>query len=244
MSKKGGELLYPLTKQNMEPSVACMLKFLAMEEKDDLQAYTFLPRPTNNWDQFRKWLKQSGKLESIYSQALSHPSAPCTDEEVRRFMSFFVGSVYQNIAHIFLARRCFSGRVLLSPNRTLEFFRHLFPVASVINNPFGMNSFKEIPVPDGILVEETEGHPSILGVCEYTLRGGNRYFGKKYKAFRSCQRRRPRVFDHASLVFVLPRSDYKPKMVNPKTGVRLRRMPFDHKEFRHFIGEILEQSKR
>ncbi len=240
MSKEGRELLYPLTDQNIEPATAGLLKYLIIEEERALQTGEFVPESVNKWEELSEWFMGSELLQQTYLQAWGYVFESHSDEDIKEFRNYLAGSIYQLIVYAFLAKRQPQGQTLLSPDRTLALFQHLFPATPTISYLFGMDSLKGVPVPDGIRVEENENIRQITTIFEFTLTKNQSYFRRKVEAFSYGREKFSQLLGNSRLVFVMPQSKYIPRTVREKEA-RILMMPFTHKEFGIFLNEIYER---
>ena len=174
-------LLYPLLDQKIDLPIIGSLKFLVIKQRQELKEGEFVPKPVTSGKDVLQWFEQSENFQEIYREATLFHLLPRTDSEIEEYRSRFSGKIYQNLANCFLAGKQTGSRILLSLQRTFEFYKSLHPEAEEIDDPLGFNSLEGISVPDGIIVERAENN-RILTVCEYTLAGINSYFEKNIGA--------------------------------------------------------------
>jgi len=150
-------------------------------------------------------------------------------------MGRFAGRLNQDMIYNFFVNREPRPNILLSPERTLEFYKKLYPNKPTTKNTLGFDSLEGISVPDGIIVKEHEG---IAAVCEYTLRGDKETFEKKYNGFCINKEHFPQVFANANLLFAVLSDTYLPISITRQTEVKVKRIPFKHKQFRNYVKNI------
>lgn len=229
-------LLYPLPDQEIDLSIIDSLKFLVIKQRQELKEGEFIPKPVTSRKDVLQWLEESENFQEMYREAILFHLLPRTDYEIEEYRSRFSGKIYQNLASCFLAGKQTGSRILLSLQRTFEFYKSLHPEAEEIDNPLGFNSLERISVPDGIIVERAENN-RILTICEYTLTGINSYFEKKYRGFNIDKRKFPQLFADTQLLFVTPELTHIPTAITKRDGAVLF-LPFKHNQFRNFVNKI------
>lgn len=177
----------------------------------------------------------TARFKKIYDEARrSYPSSG-TKEEINQFMKDFSGRLYQDIAYYLLAKNLPASTVLLSPERTSQFFGKLFPGKKVVSFPFGLTSFEDVSIPDGIMTKETIGKRRIISLCEYTLSKSPRVIEKKRRSFSKHKRDFPLLFAPTKILFIVPKEGSYFLKLKKEEGLET---PFGYEEFWRFIHKF------
>lgn len=182
------------------------------------------------------WFKTSESFWRIYKEASRFCLQPRDRNEQIRYRTGFVGSTFQELAFKFLSLNFFPDSVILSPERTLDFYSKLHPSFQKRNHFFGLNSLQGISVPDGMVIAK-DGR--VLAICEYSVKGGYSYFVNKYENFNKDKKYFSGLFSNSKIVFVVPKLINVPFYFrNIKEDVDFKMLPFNHEQFRSFIDGI------
>lgn len=215
-----------------------VLHRLVVEQREEL-ADVQVPHIADTRKTLFAAFKGSERFRQLYEEAARHYLTPHTEEELEGIRGDLAGRAGQDIAYMFLTNIQPSSRVLLSPERTFRFYRKLHPEASIVPNPFGIDSLKGVSVPDGLIAEERgEGGERIVVVCEYTLSGKNEHIQNKYNGYDIRRRHFPQLFAEASLLFFMPKHGSLPGLFR-HVKASYEEMPFTHEQFRDFIDGVL-----
>src|SRR3989338_6289744 len=206
---------------------------LTAKQREELQSEEFQPVSVGTREELLEWFKTTGRFRQTYEEASRYLCAPLTDEGLREVMHDFSGELYQDIVYGFLSTKQPQSGVLLSPERTFEFYKKLYPSRDVVKHRFRLDSLEGISVPDGIVVEEHDGVEHIVAVCEYTLARSKQIFGNKYEGLDIERRHFSQLFADAYLLFVVPEGANLPRI-----DAEVQSMPFTHKQFRDYINDI------
>jgi hypothetical protein len=207
---------------------------LVIKQKEELESKQFRPS-TESRKSIRDEFKKSKRFKQIYGEAIKYLCTLHTDMEFKEFMGRFAGRLNQDMIYDFFVTRQSQSNILLSPERTFEFYKKLYSDKPVIENLLGLDSLGGISVPDGIVVKEHEG---IVAVCEYTLTRKDQTFEKKYSGFHINRTNSPQVFSDAGLLFVVLKNAYLPESIIKHTEVKAERMPFSYRQFQNFVDSI------
>lgn len=190
--------------------------------------------PAKRKDIFKEF--RAGRVfEEIYQEAARLHLELRTDDELKELRNCLAGAIFQEMAYCFLVNTI-QPKIVLSAERTLEFYSRLHPQESRINYPFGQDSLRGISVPDGLAIDEGG---SISDVCEYTTYGNWANFKNKYRHFCESQGEFTELFANVRLLFVLPEGHYRFFGNNgPGKNVEVYRLSFNHEQFRDFIDGI------
>ncbi len=188
-------------------------------------------------DLFRDFKKREA-FKKLYGKALEYHLLPHTDQELKEFRRRFAGKLFQEIVYTYLAERQFPYGVLLSPERTLEFYSRLYPTKPRIKKILGLDSLIDKYVPDGLLIEGFGDVEKIVILFEYTLTGDRLSFESTYKGFNKSKKDSLDFFTEASLTFVTPENSESPTRFTNDKHIYTYEMPFSRKQFRDFIDSL------
>lgn len=210
-----------------------VLNSLVNKEKNALRNLEYRPLDLNTVDRLRSWFMSTGQKETYNDGNFGRE----TRESLRMKMA---GSIFEYIAY-----RCMEEEmentdtgVLLSPSRTFEFFKHLYPFYFEASDVFGKKTIMGISVPDGLLVDTSnEDEYTLPKTYEYTSAREERIFQDKYNFFLRMKKNLPQVFENASLVFVVPKFSSRLPNVGRSNIVKFEELPFDHFQFSEFLND-------
>lgn len=175
--------------------------------------------------------KKSRDFAKAYREASLRMFRPSEDLDMLR--RHFSGKMFEDIAFDYLLSNKPPFSLVLSMDDTLSIYQRLYPSSRMIKNRFELDSLTK-PVPDGLIIRETGLGHTVLAVCEYTLRGSEEYFEKKYEAFSESRK----FFPEADLLFIIPSSLRLPRI--NFGDIRVLQTPFTRHQFREFIRGVLE----
>lgn len=224
-----------LARKTIESLVIDKFHDLVIEQKEELESEQFQPISIESRKGIRDEFKKSKRFKQIYEKATKYLYTPHTDRRLKEFMGRFAGRLNQDTIYNFFVTKQSQSNILLSPERTFEFYKKLYSDKPVIENILGLDSLEGISVPDGIVVKEHEG---IVAVCEYTLTGDEQIFGKKYSGFCIGKKHSPQVFADAHLLFVVLNDAYLPKSIIRHAEVKVKRIPFRYEQFRNYVEGV------
>lgn len=175
---------------------------------------------------------QTDRFEEIRTEVAKPHFRSLNPECAGRYLR---GKIFQDISYLTKAAAQPSNRVLLSPEGTLDFYRHLFPQACVMHSPLGLDGLKGIPVPDGILVNLCCTGNRIVAVYEYSLAEDRNYFFTKFKGFKDNQRKHRGPLAYSECVFVTPSTTPE---VHPRgsNGIKYEPLPFSQGDLRGYVA--------
>lgn len=199
------------------------------------------PKVLFNWyresDIFRKLKGEVTRADSFFDPERVNK------EEVKGRVP---GRIFQDLSFVHFALTQPESQVLLSPQRTLEFFKAIFPKVKVVNHPLEQDSLRTF-VPDGMIVETREGtiRPVIRQVLEYGARrnGRKRIFEKKLSSF-DQQKKDPNASEFladANLKFIVPRVDGEIHLAGISM-LNVGQSPFSRAEIRRFMQNNLPEA--
>lgn len=127
--------------------------------------------------------------------------------DFHELVSKTAGEVFQQVGFQFFFWEQPAGSILLSPEKTFDFWKHIHPKKKVRIFPIGTPAIENVYVPDGIVIDQEE--KSIKSVVEYTLqtrRASGQYFENKKRDFEGLKYRKPEIFSTkgVELYFCLP----------------------------------------
>lgn len=220
-------LLYPL-------AARASIIDLATRQRKKRESQPPLPDNLASRKEIFSWFKKTEAIRQIYTQALRYSVVPRTEREIEVCRAEIAGEVFQQIAFAYLSQRLAADQILLSPERTFDLYhKNLFPGKKVVRHPIGTPSLLGISVPDGLLVENEPFGLRIAAAVEYTLDGRWVYFQNKIVHFKGDQEKFPSLFQNSQLLFVTPTFKANQPAI-PQGEAELRRLPFSHRQFRHF----------
>lgn len=211
------------------------------QELGSLKAQIPDPDSINLFD----WYKKHGRFSHTYHEAMGYALIHGLNlAGSRNLEDNFAGITFENIAFTVCAlKENSNGIIVLSPTRTKELFKYVYPNAPRVNFAFREDSLGgDASTPDGIGIKESDltGDPT-LNIYEYTLSEKKEVFDEKYDVFKQKKRKFSQLFSNASLVFVLPKSTILPD-VNA-SDIRFIETNFTRWDFRDFMVEVYHKYK-
>lgn len=212
--------------------IADVLNTLVCEQKKEIQRISF-PLAFGTSEVIFKWYERTDRFRRAYQEEVNFSLMPHNAEEYAMNGQYFAGRVFEDIGYFFVARKqAEEGRIVLSPERTLEFWKRLYPKNGEMGSPHGTGTLSGISVPDGLIIEEMGEGNRILTKCEYTLSGkqnvqGKRNGGEKDKGSY------PGILSQTSLLYVAPQG-----VLDNETVLRL---PFDTRQFKTFFNHLYSE---
>ena len=223
-------------------SIDDILCNLVAEQKKELQRGVFASRRRTTEGSLESWLMRSGRFQEVYGEAVAYNLISHTDDEFHSFERELAGRLFQDLAYSVLAGRNYPSAIVLSPEKTLEFYRALYPSRRLNKENFGLDSLLGITVPDGLIVQEQGGFMHIAAVCEYTLMRDYYYFSSKYDGFESHSEKNKRLLGGSCLRFVVPNDEPFPAIAR-YTGVEFMGMPFNRWQFGKFMEYLISEHR-
>lgn len=237
-------LLNPLGSQETDPRLASGILFLAIQQREERESHPPLPDNLASRKKIFSWFRGTPEFGQIYSQSLHFFLIPRSEEEVKTIKFVLAGSFFQQIAFATVSQNLPDELLLLSPERTLDFYQLLFPRAMVIKHPLGTDSLRGISVPDGLLIKNSSNDIGILAAVEYTLEGKTDYFQKKILPFKGDQDRFPSLLRNSQLLFVTPTFSRQRPYLPSVWKAKIQELPFTHHQFRNFSSWIYEHHRQ
>ena len=226
-----------MRRRSHESSIDAVLNRLLIEQKAELGKTPFAPESFDRRKPVLAKFISSSRFREIYDQAMRFHLMPHTDEELEEYRNRFAGRLFEELAYSFLSGREFPGRIVLSPERTLNVYMAFYPGMPVAYNLFGA-SIGGISVPDGIMFEAHDGIERIVAVCEYTLFGHPSNFETTYEAFNKDKGHFKQTFADANLVFIVPKEPHVPSRIRYNRAVKVQELPFVRSQFRDFVDNV------
>lgn len=264
-SNKNGEhnsysSLEPVFSHNVDPNaVLAQIEVSKLDPiqfflVDALQKQSTLPRSRSE-DEIAKALTvreayRSYKKTQRFNNCLSHLRRQrrqgVSAEEAR---GRFAGKVFEDIGYYYYRPRVRRG-VLISPEITEELFLNFFEKDCKINHNYGSRTIYGVSVPDGAVIEVTNGKPVLTQFVEYSLSQND----EKYKSQFSSYQMSIENIRHRSSVAVCPNNEFIVNFVVPSpqwdrqypslTGsvqCVFHILPFDVLNFGSQVNEIIAE---
>lgn len=225
-------------------SIDSLLHRLVAEQGKELQEKAFQPVSFDRRKPVLKEFQITDGFSSVYDKARTFYLVPHTDTELAKFRVDFAGMLFEQLAYSFLSGKLFPDRVVISPERALNFYTGLFPENPVAKTDTRSDSIHGTVVPDGMVTQCRDGVEQVVMVCEYTLYGHPDYFKNKLDGFNAVKTGFPRTFKYASLLFVVPYGAYLPISIKHHPNVHVEQIPFSHGQFRDFVDRAYEHYRR
>jgi len=167
-------------------------------------------------------------------------TVPHAKEEIQYFRRCLAGWVFERVVYIALAREQPPTRTLLSPQRTLEFYKTLYPQMP-LSQSYRLVSIDSISVPDGLIVSD-DAEARILAVTEYTLNRNERNLLGKHTGFSVSREAYPKIFADSRLLFAVPKGTNL-RTVSRRSRVTRKEMPFGRGEFEDFMHNFIYRDR-
>lgn len=175
--------------------------------------------------------KKTPNFLQTYRMAVRHFAIPHSQQEMAKLMRCFAGRLFGDMAYLAVANSSLGdGEVMLSGERTLQFYERLFPDRRIYDDPFDTGAIEGVSVPDGLGLD-ADGR--IAAVYEYSSHGDQRYFDRKEEAFIVHENKHPGVLGGAYLKFVTPTFS-----TNKPFGHTIFELPFTHPQLRDFGDSV------
>jgi len=227
---------WSLSKMDSVENMQKELHDLVIEQRGELQSEQFQPISIESRKCILDEFKKSKRFRQVFNEATNYVFSHIINGNRKKVMEKFAGKLFQDLAYHFLASKQLSYHTLLSPEKTLEFYKKLYPTKPEVKHIFRLTSLDGISVPDGMLIEERGDIEYVIAICEYTLAGNEQKFKAKDTGFSIDKKNFEQLFGDANLLFVMPKGYYDGTMRN--TGIEIVQMPFTHKQFRNFFDGI------
>lgn len=215
---------------------------LADEQREELENLkSQIPNPDSI--NFFDWYRKDDRFRNTYHTAMGYALLPSLNR-MGNLENNFAGHTFEEIAYIFCAlKETRDGVTVLSPERTNQFFKYLYPNAPRVKFPFREDSLGgDSTAPDGIGIDELDPtNNTVRNIYEYTLSGKEDEFREKYTFFRERKHKFPQVFANASLVFVVPKSLRMPEVT--ASDIRFIETTFTRHDFRNFMLDVYDTYK-
>lgn len=181
-----------------------ILQSLVTAEQQKLDATP--PDSFKDWKDLFIYYQRNDGFQTLYQQARRCYLVPLSTKLISQVEDRMAGEVYEKLAYYFLTVQRPEGTVLLSPERTLQFYQALYPNAKIMQHLF-TNSLAGISVPDGLLVKSENGVPHISSVCEYTTYRNLADIRRKSNNLQIDQRNYPKLFAESQFQLILPQNN-------------------------------------
>lgn len=187
-----------------------LLHQLALEQLFELRSDQ--PPSVENRKDLLGWYKGSQRLKFLYGRTSNrvfvHPfNAPALNQALFNLED----EILLDLAFYYAAGQQEPGRLLLTSNRTADFFASLHPGISMSQNEFGRKKPSNKHFPYGVVAEGIENEKETVPVvCEYLVanqRSGHKPF-EKFQMFEEQVQRFPEFFGESKLLFVVMRDSY------------------------------------
>lgn len=188
---------------------------------DLLKLYSRTDRFKNIRQEAQRFKRKSSKN---YKEELSHK---------------FAGQVFRDIAYSFRVLNCDPSHVVLSPERTLELWKILYPDRNTTYYPFAQNGLKNVHVPDGLLVDNRSGTVAKILECSL-VRMAEVDLEKEFKAIRIQQKKFRELLGQLSIEFVMPLTFDLPRLNGKEGKVQFLQLPITRFEFGKFANGLYE----
>lgn len=150
----------------------------------------------------------------------------------------FAGQVFRDIAYSFRVLNCDPSHVVLSPERTFELWKILYPDKNTTYHPFAQNGLKNVHVPDGLLVNRLGAVTKIL---EYSLvRMDEADLEKEFRAIKIQQKKFRELLGQLSIEFVMPLTFDLPRLNGKGDNIQFLQLPITRFEFGKFVNGLYE----
>lgn len=206
------------------------LATLAREQRADIDESAKL---SGEGSQLLDNFNHTNAFKRRFIQLLGYLSTPNDVDQLRIISTRFCGAIFQDIVSMYLSQTLPENVALLNQIRVEEFWQERYQRTDEARLPFENGPLFEgilVPPPDGLLVSD-DGE--ILAICEYSLKGGIKYFNKKRRALGRIKEDLRDIFGETKIEFVVPRH-----FRHPISADFLIEVPFDHAQFRDYIDSI------
>lgn len=187
--------------------------------------------------------KSSDRFQAIYEEAV-RLYLGADEQEFVQITKEFVGALFESFGYLYSNNHCQAPLRILSPEKTFELYRRLYPRNAVVEHLFGVKSLMGITVPDGVIIEARDGIERIVDVCEYTSFGTRANFEMKREGFMINARNRQEILGDAHLKIFIPRGGSLSLHIGSENGIQVEELPFTHRQFRDFVEGMAEFYQR
>lgn len=185
------------------------------------------------------WHKKTDRFKYVCGEAQRFRKGIRRSSEIDGLHHNFAGVVFQDIAYTVCALDCDDSRVVLSPEKTSEFWTILYPNKKIVYHPYGQKSLGDVYIPDGILVDKSKSF--VFKLYEYSLvRMNDENLEKKLKSIRIQHKRFPGLFADTSVEFVIPRTFPLPELKGGGDKVEFLQLPITRIQFGSFIRDLYD----
>ncbi len=220
----------------------------ALQQQSKLQ-------PSQNEDEITRALTmrevyRSYKRTSRFNSCLSH-----LRQQRRRGVSAeeargqFAGKVVEDIGYYYFRPRVRHG-VLIAPEITEELFLNIYQGNRQINHEYGSRTVDGVSVPDGVVIEVTDGIPVLTQYVEYSLSQDDKKYRNQFASYQTSieniRYRSSRTISPNNefvINFVVPRPQWSRQYPNLSGSVQsnFHLLPFDVLNFGWKINEIIAE---
>lgn len=179
------------------------------EQTDDLTHQDFIVaaadcyNPTGFFDSFLT----TKQCQDIYEEARVRFSRPRSPATYRELLNDLLGGIYNQAAFAIRYAQRANNTFVLSPEKTLDLFRFIFPKAKLIDYPFGLSNLTGVSVSDGLVRDESRrlnGSDRITETLEYTSSSKMSYIGEKKRLRRENAKTYPWLFRGVPMTVICP----------------------------------------
>ncbi|GIW61957.1 MAG: hypothetical protein KatS3mg089_0809 [Patescibacteria group bacterium] len=253
-------ILEPVSPQNVDPNA--VLEQIEIGELDTIQLFLVdaLKKQSTiqtslTEDEIAKALTvreayRSYKKTPRFNNCLSHLRRQrrqgVSAEEAR---GRFAGKVFEDIGYYYYRPRVREG-ILISPEITEELFLNFFEKDCKINHEYGSRTIYGVSVPDGVVIEVTNGQPVLTQFVEYSLSQNDEKYQNKFSAYQMSIENIRHRSSHAVcpnnefiVNFVVPSPQWDRQYPNLVGSVQcvFHILPFDVRNFGSQINEIIAE---
>ncbi|OGH19706.1 MAG: hypothetical protein A3D74_00420 [Candidatus Levybacteria bacterium RIFCSPHIGHO2_02_FULL_37_13] len=189
------------------------------------------------------WHKRTDRYRYVYGETQRFKRDVRRSRDKTSLRHNLAGIVFQDIAYSVCALDCDDSRVLLSPEKTSEFWTMLYPNKEIVSHPYGQETLENAYVPDGILVNTSKAFNiykrPVFKLYEYSLvHMTERDLEEQLKAIRIQHEKFPGLFAETSVEFVIPRTFPLPRLSSEEKKVEFLQLPITRVQFGHFITDL------
>lgn len=230
--------------QRSPEAIAWKLDILITEQQSELKELNLDPFLSKDVTGIFKAYKTTPRYKKINLALREEIKKMKTDKEAYYedfdILDRYAGSIFQELAfYITTASKSPQGMVL-SPDRTYEFFKLLYPYKQKQDHLFDQNSILGVSVPDGLLLSKYTSYPRVSHLLEYKA-SKKEHVLKQFSIYQTSINRLighwPTLFsDDLQLEYVVPN---KQSHVNPFLDINttITTLPFNYSQLGEFVSE-------
>jgi len=194
----------------------------------------------NKSSQLLNWYLKTEMFKDVWGELIDPEYFLNWGMDWGNYENHFVGRIFEDIASAWMIAKLRMSKKninakLISPRKTLEVYKKIYPEAIEISSPFDLNSLQGISVPDGLIKNINTG--KIIAVCEYTL--SFKIFEEKKRKMKKYKKELGKLGFRVQPILVLP--DIKEKQF--EEDIAIEYLPFGTNEFRELTQTILSQAE-